>query len=235
MSRHDDLSYALEQFSGTARLFPLPGLVLFPHVMQPLHIFESRYCDLLEAAVADDRLITMATLEPGWEDNYEGRPPIYPMACLGRVNVHHRLPDGGYNLLLLGLRRVRIVRELPPSKPYREAQAEICDDLYPASEAAARVEVQKRLRGAFVRVLPNLPEAHEQLDQLLSSDIPLGVLTDVISYMVDIDLGEKESLLAETNVLRRATWLVDRLNRLSTDREPGRAGKIAFPPSFSVN
>src|ERR1700690_4479579 len=113
MPAFDDVSLCLEHFSGKVRLFPLPNLVLFPHVMQPLHIFERRYRDLLEDALAGDRLIAMAMLAPGWEANYEGRPPLCPMACLGQVATHIRLAYGTYNVLWLGVQRVRLVRELP--------------------------------------------------------------------------------------------------------------------------
>ena len=109
MSSADDPSTESVEFSGRVRLFPLPNLVLFPHVMQPLHVFEPRYRCLLEDSLASDRLIAMALLAPGWENDYEGRPPLYPMACLGRVTSFHRLDDGTYNLLLLGLHRVRLV------------------------------------------------------------------------------------------------------------------------------
>ena len=49
-----------QKFSGRLRLFPLPDLVMFPHVMQPLHVFEPRYRDLVADAVADDHLLGMA-------------------------------------------------------------------------------------------------------------------------------------------------------------------------------
>src|SRR5690348_13006239 len=111
MPSFQDLSSSLEAFAGGVRLFPLPNLVLFPHVMQPLHIFEPRYRSLLEDALSADRLIAMAVLEPGWESDYEGRPPLSSMACLGRVATYRRLPDGTYNLLLLGLQRIKLVRE----------------------------------------------------------------------------------------------------------------------------
>ncbi len=61
------------------------------------------------------------------------------------------------------------------------------------------------------------------------------ILTDVISYMIDIDVREKQALLAQTSVLKRATWLVERLEQLAADRQPGRSGKIVFPPGFSAN
>ena len=89
----DDLS-PLTHFAGTARLFPLPNLVLFPHVMQPLHIFEPRYREMTADALATDRLIALALLQPGWEADYDGKPAVYPVACLGRsrANVISRSP-----------------------------------------------------------------------------------------------------------------------------------------------
>ena len=56
----------LENFTGTVRLFPLPNLVLFPNVAQPLHVFEPRYRQLMADSLAADRLIAMALLQPGW-------------------------------------------------------------------------------------------------------------------------------------------------------------------------
>ena len=94
----EDLRFEEATFSGVVRLFPLPNLVLYPHVMQPLHIFEGRYREMLDDALADDKLITMAVLEPGWEPDYDSRPPISPYACLGKVVTHHKLPDGRSNL-----------------------------------------------------------------------------------------------------------------------------------------
>ena len=126
----DDLLFRCEPFSGTARLFPLPNLVLFPHVLQPLHVFEPRYRELVEESLAGDRLIAMALLSPGWESDYDGRPPLYPSACLGRIATYHRFEDGRYNLLLAGLQRIRLVRELEPAKPFREAEAVACEDIY---------------------------------------------------------------------------------------------------------
>src|SRR5437763_12628020 len=99
----DDLS-ALGDFDGTARLFPLPNLVLFPYVIQPLHIFEPRYRQMTADSLAGDRLLTMALLRPGWEESYEGRPAVHPVGCLGKIVADQHLENGRYNLLLRGLR-----------------------------------------------------------------------------------------------------------------------------------
>ena len=105
MSEHPS---PLAGFNGTARLFPLTNLVLFPHVVQPLHIFEPRYRQMIRDALAADRLIAMVLLRPGWEEQYEGRPAVHAVACLGRILAEQPLDDGRYNLLLRGLSRVRL-------------------------------------------------------------------------------------------------------------------------------
>ena len=71
----DDAS-PLANFMGTVRLFPLPNAVLFPQVMQPLHVFEPRYRQLAEDALAGDRFIAMALLAPGWQSDPAGCPAI---------------------------------------------------------------------------------------------------------------------------------------------------------------
>src|SRR5947209_9701611 len=104
-----DDSTSLEDFSGTVRLFPLPNLVLFPHVIQPLHIFEPRYRQLMADALKDDRLMAMALLRPGWDKEDQQSLALYPVVCLGRIFKEERLNDGRYNLLLHGLSRARLV------------------------------------------------------------------------------------------------------------------------------
>ena len=73
--------------------------MLFPNVFLPLHIFEPRYREMVADALDGDRIIGMALLRPGWEGNYEGRPPIYPVGCAGLITHAERLPDGRYNIV----------------------------------------------------------------------------------------------------------------------------------------
>jgi ATP-dependent Lon protease len=235
MATFDDFSFSVDDFSGKGRLFPLPNLVLFPHVMQPLHVFEPRYRDLLKDALAGDRLIVMAVLAPGWEEDYEGRPKLYPMACLARITTHCRLADGTYNALVLGLRRVRLLRELAPARPFREAEIELCEDHYRGCPLTQQWALQQKFRDALMHILPMLPEAQEQLDQLLGNDAPLGILTDVISYLLNIDLAPKQSLLAELDVHRRANLLLTHLSEATAELTASQAEALCFPPPFSTN
>jgi uncharacterized protein len=235
MSSFEDLSFAVESFSGKVRLFPLPNLVLFPHVMQPLHIFEPRYRDMLEDALAGDRLVATALLAPGWERDYEGRPPLYPIACLGRITSYFRLADGTYNVLLLGLRRIKLLSELQARRHFREAKVEIHEDFYPPHEIERYDLLKGRLHKFFLQIVPYLPEAVEQLDQIIDADVPLGMLTDIISYMLDIDLRKKQCLLTETDVFRRTELLLRYLTATIEDLKGDKSCTANFPPLFSAN
>jgi Lon protease-like protein len=235
MSTFEDLSYSVENFSGRVRLFPLPNLVLFPHVMQPVHIFEPRYRDMLEDALAADRLIAAVLLAPGWETNYEGRPAMYPIACLGRIASHVRLGDGTHNVLLLGLRRIKLLNELQSMRHFREAEVEIREDYYPPRKNEQYQLLTDRLLKAFLKIVPFLPEAEDEFEQLTEADIPLGMLTDIISFMLDIDLRKKQSLLAETDVPKRAKLLLKYLAAAAEVIENHGFGTNSFPPLFSSN
>src|SRR5262245_15464455 len=96
---------AINEFSGHVRLFPLPNLVLFPNVVQPLHIFEPRYREMTADALAGDRLIAIVLLQEG-ADESSNQAPIHSVACLGRIIADQAMSDGRYNLLLRGVRRV---------------------------------------------------------------------------------------------------------------------------------
>jgi Lon protease-like protein len=227
----EPLAFSPEQFSGRARVFPLPNLVMFPHVMQALHIFEPRYRALVEEAVDDDRLIALGVLAPGWEQNYEGRPALRSTACLCRIATHQRTKQGTYNVLVLGVRRLRLIDELPPKKLFRVCEAEILDDYEPetASPGAAAI-LQQELLTAFKRAMPKIPNAYEQLDQLLGSQITLGMLSDIVAYTLELDMDVKMRLLSECDVFRRTQLLLDAIaNR------PTAVATRTFPPDFSRN
>jgi Lon protease-like protein len=180
--------------------------------------------------MADDRLIAMAVLAPGWEKDYDGRPPVVPVACLARIANCQALADGRFNIMVLGLRRIELARELPPKHLFREARASVMTDEYPPADAAGRPGLQRDLVEAFRKVLPALVSSREQLQELLVGEIPLGMLTDIIGYTLDLELSFKQQLLAEPSVDRRAQLLLAHLG--STPLGPARA---VFPPDFSAN
>ncbi|HZZ28960.1 MAG TPA: LON peptidase substrate-binding domain-containing protein [Pirellulales bacterium] len=231
----EELSFSPETFSGTARLFPLPNLVMFPHVMQALHVFEPRYRAMLEEALADDMLFALAQLSPGWEADYEGRPPVHPVACLCRVATQHKTEEGTYNVLVWGIKRIKIARELPPAKLFREAEVTLLDDVYPAENASRRSGLQRRLVAAFRRMLPKLPVSQSQLEPFLTDQINLGMLTDIVAYTLNLDQKIKAELLAQPLPDLRALLLLECLTK-GKKSTPGYMSRDRdFPPAFSSN
>lgn len=228
-----ELDFDAQTFSGVVRLFPLPNLVLYPHVMQPLHVFEERYREMLEDALAGDQLIAMAVLEPGWEADYDSRPPVEQFACLGKVVAHHRLEDGRYNVLLLGVQRVRIVQELQPLRSFRQARVELIEDCYDFDTPAERKQLQEQLLDAFRKHLPCACQLPEQLENMLSSQLPLGLLTDLAAYALPLDTDVKQQLLTECRVRERAEILLSEVENLADT--VSKPSSLTFPPSFSDN
>jgi uncharacterized protein len=232
MAEIENIAPYLQNFSGRVRLFPLPNLVLFPHTVQPLHIFEPRYVEMVEEALAADQLIAPVWLQPGWEQSYDGRPPIAPVACLGRILSHQRLADGKINLLLQGLRRAAIRRELPATRSFRQAEVDVLDDFYPSSGTARRHQMQQALVDLTRELLPERDALNEQFDELLASPSSLGLMTDVLAFGLGIPLATKQQLLADWNVDRRGRLLIERLKSM----QPTPSGdNPPFLPPFSLN
>ncbi len=228
----DSLAFSPDDFSGFARLFPLPNLVMFPHVMQAMHIFEPRYRSLFEEAISDDQLIALSVLAQGWEVDYEGRPALEPMACLCRIATYQRTPEGTYNVLLLGVRRIQLQEELPPTKPFRVAEARIVDDHVPPHFSAEEiVGLQQQLLMAFKRSMPKIPASYEQIDELLGSQITLGMLADIVAYTAELNSSTKLSLLQTSNVVDRVHLLLKALSISGQTKVTRRT----FPPAFSTN
>jgi uncharacterized protein len=229
-----DLVFDADTFSGVARLFPLPNLVMYPHVMQPLHIFEGRYREMLEDSLATDRLIAMAMLEPGWETDYESRPPVSRYACLGKVVTHNRLEDGRYNLLLMGVGRIRIVEEMPPLRSFRQAKVELLRESFVNDSADHIDALQRELMSAFEKQMPCGCQAPEQLREMFAQHLPLSMMTDLAAYALPFDLELKQQLLAEPRVDVRAKLLIEQLESQAS-RELVVAAADDFPPPFSLN
>jgi Lon protease-like protein len=216
------------EFSGAARLFPLPDLVLFPLVAQPLHVFEPRYRQLTADALAGDRLITMALLRPGWEPDYDDRPPIHPVVCVGRIMMEERLPDGRYNLLLQGVSRARVAQETATDRLYRVAQVELMEDV-PAGDAAAEAALRAELGERVTPYFNDRPAlGRELLRRLLQGSLPLGALCDVFAFALPLEAEAKQELLGEARVEPRARLLLRQLEGLTPPRR-------TYPPGFSEN
>ena len=136
-------------------LFPLSSVVLFPRVRTPLHVFETRYRQLTEHALAGDRHVGMVMAHPDHVAEMPGDPPVCRIGCAGIISQAQRLPDGRFHILLDGAYRFRIVEE-PPRRSgllYRVAYAERLAEPYDPSERGRVAELRTRVLGLVGRLL----------------------------------------------------------------------------------
>ena len=264
---HDlsDVTRLPDDFDGRVRLFPLPGLVLFPHAMQPLHIFEPRYCEMLLESLKGDRLIAMATLHgPGSGTPASDAPPtadigiagggtgpaIDPIICIGKIISHAELEDDRHNILLVGAQRARVRHELDAGRPFRIGEVEVLPDIYSPAGAQRRRKLKQKLLEAFAAIVPATTGAKKSLHELMAGQMGLGPITDIIAYTLPFEIDDKLRLLAESDVDDRARDLVELLRsgqiELSSvsveeqslgtfESEEEAPREPKFPPPFSLN
>jgi Lon protease-like protein len=222
--------FSLAAFSGEARLFPLPNLVFFPQVMQPLHIFEPRYRQMTADALDSDRFIALALPKPGWESDYLGKPPLHSVACLGRIIAEQQLEDGRFNLLLRGMARIRIIAEVATKKLYRTARVEVLHDM-PIEDEHKSERWRQTLIEKTPAWFPSHAEMVEQFRKLLQSDLALGSVCDILAFALPLEASFKQTLLEELDVETRLTMLHDFME----SQKAFKAATRKFPPEFSVN
>jgi Lon protease-like protein len=190
-------------------IFPLPDVVLFPSTLLPLHVFEPRYRQMVEDALAGDRRIAMAVLRSGWESEYYGRPPVHPVAGAGEIVQHERLADGRFNILLRGTMRVGIVTELREDKPYRIVRARPLLDRYPDGRPEALQERAERLKVFYLRLLSEVQKGHGEVAKLFGGVKDPGIIVDRIAG----------AAIADPDVRRQALELVEVDTRLQLVQE----------------
>ena len=189
----------------TIPLFPLPTVVLFPNVFLPLHIFEPRYVDLVGDALKGDRLIGMVLLRPGWESDYEGRPPVYAVGTAGLITFSEQHADGRYNIVLRGLEKFRIHGE-DHSRRYRVAEIEPLMEEPSESERAIIRAERRRLESLLVPqptgrgVDPKVPPSMSDED-----------LVNALAQYLDLEAVEKQALLEREGLVARCRSLIDLL------------------------
>jgi Lon protease-like protein len=197
-------------FAGRLPLFPLPETVLLPGDSLPLQVFEARYRRLAADALQGDRLIGIALLRPGWEKDYEGRPPVHADIGVGRVEEAAKLPDGRYLLRLAGVCRARVRRESEGGE-YRVAEVVLpTEPLLTADADPGLLERLCRLARRLVAEGRLPPAATRRLDR---GDRPLSALCDRLASLSPLTATEKQSLLSTLPALARARLLETFLGR----------------------
>ena len=195
------------------RLFPLPDTVLFPGTVLPLHIFEPRYRAMVEDALAGDRVVAIAMLLPGHEENAQAIPSIHPVVGVGKITQVQRVKDGRYYLALQGVGRARVLFEHEATCPFRVVRAEAMLDVQPAEEQDVTRAVNM-LRTCLVRLLSRMPDRAETLSGVLEEITSPGVLADVLCAAALESADARQAALGVTDVVARLALATDAVAEL---------------------
>jgi len=179
-------------------IFPLPGALLLPGMDLPLHIFEPRYQAMIHDAMARDRRIGM--IQPREEGV---KPALFDVGCLGHITHIEALEGGRYNILLKGIARFRVVRELAVPTAFRQIEADVElvpqeDEILSAVERAALEQESRR----FAETLGYVVDwtAVSRLDDM--------ALVNGIAQIVPFDPAAKQTLLEADTLGERADRII---------------------------
>jgi Lon protease-like protein len=190
-------------------IFPLPNVVLFPQQILPLYIFEQRYRQMVNDAVEGKRLIGVALLKPGWED--EGVDPEPHEVCgVGEITHVSRLVGGNMNIVLHGLARVSIERTVQTT-PYRLAEVKVLAE--PVDESPEIMEVADKARSIFNQTQALKPSKDRQPSRVLKL---LTGSIDIFNYLCahsEFDVEQKQELLEMDDLGARLRFLAVLLAR----------------------
>jgi Lon protease-like protein len=182
-------------------LFPLGGALLFPRSQLPLHIFESRYREMVKDAIEGAGRIAM--IQPLRDDD-DNRAPLYAVGCIGDLVGIEELDDGRFNIVLLGTERFRLIAEQEGDSAYRCAEVDITafDDSDPpplSLGARAEVEGEARRLGDALGLAVDWAGVNRLDDEML---------VNAIAQVAPFDIGAKQALLEEPTLASRADLLV---------------------------
>ena len=184
-------------------VFPLAGAMLFPRWSLPLNIFEPRYLNMIDDAMAGDRMIGMVQSVGG----DRAVPDLAKIGCAGRITSYAETEDGRYLISLTGICRFGSEDELEVNTPYRQVRAKwgpFEDDLM-APKAGDLILPRSNL----VNSLKRYSNLHQmEVDWEAAENAPLETLINALCAGCPFGVMEKQALLEAPSVIARAETLM---------------------------
>ena len=216
-------------FARPFALFPMREVLLLPHAVQPLHIFEPRYRQMVEQVLDGSGQIAMASYAPLPNGAGTGeRPSLRPAVCIGQIVQHETLSDGRHNILVHGLCRANIkhLDEPDGERLYRQAMLEPIERLEtePPNMPDVRRQLKRLLSRERMQQLRSIDTVIEWIDQ---DEIPTIALLELIGFALITRNDIKYRLLEEGQAERRARLVTNELKRIdqlvgAAERQPFR-------------
>ena len=183
-------------------VFPLPGAILLPRGQLPLNVFEPRYLNMIDDAMAGDRIIGMLQPSAG----SPRLPGLSPVGCAGRITSFAETADGRYLITLTGCARFRLASEIPTQTPYRQIRADFApfeDDL----TAPPVDDVGLDRDGLLDALRAYLESRGLDIDWDTAETAPPEALINSLSMALPFEPSEKQALLEAAGLTDRATVL----------------------------
>jgi Lon protease-like protein len=194
-------------------LFPL-GMVLFPGLVLPLHVFEERYRTLVRELLAlpeEERVFGVVAIRLGREVGEDGVTALHAMGCTARLRSSEEHEDGRFDIVTTGTDRFVLADLVEDAAPYLVGQVDVVEDQVGDPQEAALLDAA--VRGAYVEYLTALSEAGAgELEPPELPDDPL-VLSYLVAATVVLDLGDRQALLAEPTGVSRLSAELSLLRR----------------------
>jgi uncharacterized protein len=182
----------------TVAVFPLSGALLLPGGQMPLNIFEPRYLEMVDNALATNRLIGM--VQPSLDGKENG---LCNVGCLGRIAAYGESGDGRYHITLAGVCRYRVIEELSVKTPWRQVR------LTPML-ADLKTEDGKNIdRDSLIKAFRAYLQSNElEADWESVNRADNAMLVNALSMMSPYGPAEKQALLEAVDLKTRAETLV---------------------------
>jgi len=190
-------------------LFPLPRVVLLPHTLLPLHIFEPRYRALVRRAIDEGLIFGIPTIQEGGPRT-DDCPPFHPVMGLARIVRHQALPDGRSNIVVLGVGRAELVEELDNQDvPYRSGRCRRLDDIRNPAPADCKTGPRlAQLHLAARQVVHGREDVTEEVERLLTTDRDPAEVVDILAHMCLRCADDRMAYLRLSTFAERADHLL---------------------------
>jgi Lon protease-like protein len=182
-------------------LFPL-GMVLYPGMILPLHIFEERYRQLVRDLLdgPDPRRFGVIAIRKGRETGIDGVQSLYEIGCTATLRRVERHEDGRFDVITVGTQRFKLLR-LDETRPYFQGEVELlADDVIDPAEAVSEVRAVQSAFRSYLDALTEWGGATVRIEEL--PDEP-ALLSFIIAAAMVIDLPDRQNLLDESSTLGR--------------------------------
>ena len=181
-------------------LFPL-GLVLLPHELLPLHIFEERYKSMVGDCLAEEREFGIV---------YFDAADIQSVGCTARIlKVLERYDDGRLDILTRGQSRF-LLKEMFERKAYMEARVSFFDD-----EVQADMDTCRNLAARGIKLLKKLAESRETQAEIgAAEEMDVKSVSFQIAGCEGFSHEEKQRFLEMTSTRERLEKSVASLEKI---------------------